>query len=356
MIIRYCTKCAGKPYTTNWNMRRCPKDGSLLERDSVDPSDLVGRPCLDLGETGEEETGENEAGNSLPDDPHSPRGSESEKEEPDGSLIPLKDEKETSLSPVKKLSAFLVPVKSVLNALAVRLESGSKTSSSGNHVVLTGRVTNYSRSSMQESGYRRSWFTKAWHALRYGQRTTDVLHRFTLRVDNGGGACNLGSTGTIVNVHGIIAAGASINENDVVEVEGTYSPRTGVLFARQIIVNSGGRNAKVRFQHDMGSVPKLLLLAVVIAAALGLWYFCSQYSGSIMPVLVIGCVIALLLWLLNTRLGSALVISGCLRWLFWPLLIAVLAAVCLLFPSLSAGILTIAIMAVGIWILTKSVR
>ena len=238
----------------------------------------------------------------------------------------------------------------------MRIESGFNKSLTGSNVVLVGRVTNYSCSSAKEDGYKRLWFTKMWQALRYGQRTTDVLHRFTFQSDSSTDAADFCTNGTVVNVHGIVATGASINENDMVKVVGSFSSHKGVLFARQVILNSGGRNAKVRFQHDIRSISSVLMIVLVLIAALGLWHFLSRYSSSILPFLICVAIVVLLWKLMNTRLFGALLIRGCSGKLILSLLVAILIVVCYFSPDLTEGIASICLLLFAIWFIMSPVR
>ena len=342
MIIRYCPKCPGKPYTKEWKITHCPIDGTRLEPESVDPSMLDGRPCFD----------NQEKDDSDPDDTDRTNEFDAYTDIYEKKNAPL--DRMPHMSIAKKEAGIFDWLKKSVNGLLTRWEKKSDKPSTGNISVLTGRVTNYERSSISDTGYKRTIFSKIWQAMIYGQRTTDVLHSFTLRNDRNSTPGDFNSSGTVVNVHGIISTGASINENDVVEVIGSFSPRIGVFFARQINVNTGGRNVRVRFQHDISSVFKVLVGIVVIVCAILLCQFLSNHRSDVMTILVVACCIGLLVWLLNSRLATPLLFGCCSGKLLLPLLIVVMAVILVIDNTLVVPILCLASAIFGICYMFKA--
>lgn len=140
------------------------------------------------------------------------------------------------------------------------ISEGSQKNKGGQTII--GKLTRYSSTNL-EKGYKRLFITKVIDALIYHQRMDDVLHRFTVRVDQDKDAFGYSNFKDIpVNVHGVIAGGAQLDENADVEVTGTF--KNNVLMARSIDIINSGYRSRVKFQHSRQGILYGVLAAIAL--------------------------------------------------------------------------------------------
>ena len=236
MIIKYCKKCPGQPYTIDLNVDSCPRCGSELGLVSIDESELSGRPQLSVAPT--------PAPNYR--DPYSHDDSYGSS---NGSGTDLDHRRPGGRNLVSRTTAG----KGAETSASLKSVTGS---------VISGKLTRYSVTD-SEKGYKRLFVIKLFDALVYHQRMDDILHRFTVRVDQGKDSFGYSNFKDVpVNVHGVISGGAQLDENADVEVTGKY--KNNILMAQSInIVNSGYRS-RVNFQRSRQGILYGILAAVAI--------------------------------------------------------------------------------------------
>ena len=248
MLVKYCPKCHGKPYTDNLDIQCCPLCNTTLCIESVDDSAVADRRMLPV--------------------------SESYNSEPSFDSENLPAEKDAS-NTHKKAKGYVpvVPVK--------RNKTMESSSRNNNHYrvrnntssekTICGKVSQYSSTGKEDGAYRRLFVVKIIDAIIYHQRIEDVLHRFNVRVDNGKDDMGYSQFSDIpVNVHGTIATGMPITENSEVEVKGKY--RNGVLMASKVNIVNNGCVSEIKFQHSIaaivyGALALLAAVAVIVFAA-----------------------------------------------------------------------------------------
>ena len=291
MLVKYCPRCFGKPYTDNFNQSVCPICGSSLQSEMVDNSSLLGRPILNNGLENKfdsycgsgfsdnnpfEEAPFGDFGDSFGD--NSENGSFDVFPSENSAYAPVQDESSANHEPgypanIPTNHNFSKQVDSFSSVESVEEPSSSlKHSSVG--MMVAGKISRYSVTDRSQ-GYKRFFITKLIDAFFYHQRTDDVLHRFTVRVDQGKDSFGYSIFKDIpVNVHGNIAGGVQLDENADVEVTGKY--KNNVLMAKSIdIVNSGYRS-RVNFQHSRQGILYGILVAVAI---IFLIYVGGSYNG-----------------------------------------------------------------------------
>ena len=243
MLIKYCDRCTGKPYTDNLGIEKCPKCNIALRIESCEEYDLENRPELYIPES---------VGN-TPHDDH-------DFSSVDNDSIPV-PVPETKPEKKQKKAGSVIP----FDALEKRRASSSGISSAD--TFIRGRVYQYSSSGKEDGSYRRLLPKKFYQALIYRQRLEDVIHRFVVKIDTGKDAAGYGDPDFVpVNVHGTIAGGLQLTDNEEVEVKGRYD-KNGVLMAYDIRIVSNGHRSKVSFQHDVRAITigiVLSILAIVI--------------------------------------------------------------------------------------------
>lgn len=239
MIVKYCNKCAGKPYTTNVDIMSCPICSSTLRIESVDDFSLDERPMLpDICEDNQ---------NGYKTQKHfEPTKTDEEK----NLHLPIKDRKaKTEVVEQEKFSYK---------------NGGFDQKNFEPDECIRGRVAQYSSTGKEDGEYRRLLPVKIYQAIVYRQRLEDVLHRFTVRVEQSEDALGYQNyTDIPVNVHGTIAGGLQIVDNAEVEVHGKY--KNGVLMADSVYVINNGYESKVGFQHSVKAITYGILSAIMLA-------------------------------------------------------------------------------------------
>lgn len=156
----------------------------------------------------------------------------------------------------------------------------NKTSSATSRVKLSsltcirGKVSQYRTCSEKSGNYRRLLPRKIYQAIVYGQRFEDFLHSFTLTetkgVDNAG---NPITQRYVVNVHGSTNFGATLMDNEEVEVKGKFTA-DNIFMASEVSVINGNVATPIKFQRSV----KLTTLFVLVVVGLML-LMCGLMSG-----------------------------------------------------------------------------
>lgn len=240
MIIKYCEKCSGRPYTTNLQINNCPKCGSVLGIESVDDIEVEDRTQLYIPkeEKHNEEISQHRS--------HYEKDNDDNANTDYSKKLPVKKSKRQELAtPFAKFQS----------------DNSQKDNYSPDNCI-RGKVAQYSSSGTEDGEYRRFLPQKIYQAIVYRQRLEDVLHRFTVRVDRGEDSLGYQQYNDIpVNVHGTIAGGLQIIDNAEVQVSGKY--RDGVLMADEIYIINNGYKSKVSFQRSVRAIVYGVLSAIM---------------------------------------------------------------------------------------------
>ncbi len=229
MIIKYCNKCSGKPYTTDIELNVCPVCGSVLDVESVSEDELECRESLAVPTRSNSAPYDFE---NIPEDVNHNDGYDDNAESQSG------------------------------HPSGVRY-TGSKSFANKNVTTVRGRISQYSSTGNEDGNYRRLFFIRWYQAIVYRQRLEDVLHRFTVRVDDSGdGLGYQGYRDVPVNVHGTISGGLQLADNMEVEVSGKYDK--GVLMASSINVVNNGCKSKVTFQRSIKAITYGILFGILL--------------------------------------------------------------------------------------------
>lgn len=269
MVVKYCSNCIGNPYTENLNMTNCPHCKTALSIKSASELDLLGCPVLP---------------DSQSDMPLSPFETtpKTDSDSPFDDIQPAQHDY-VEVMPPDNVSD---PVSTVPN-------------------VIRGRVSQYSSTGKEDGNYRRFFITKIIDALVYKQRTEDVLHRFSVRVDAGTDAFgNRNYRDIPVNVHGTIAGGMQISDNCEVEVTGKYRDRDGVMMAHSVKIINNGYPTTVHFQHSASAILFTVLSIIVLAF---LFYVGINFDGEFLE----GITTFLKTWLLMFVIITVLYLILC---------------------------------------------
>ncbi len=294
MLIQYCPRCAGRPYSCTLDLFICPICGAPLEMENVTETSLAGREKLDNmplssgnfdfnfspgepfnGSGGKDSTSlSDDNGIFGVPDPMRPT-----KREPKP-VVPVKPKHEDP--PVSPGPAPIIPPTDPnpdpgpVFSGAVETNNNNRRIESNLGTTIRGRISQYSSSGREDGHYRRPLVTRLADAVLYRQRFEDVLHRFTVRVK--GETDIFGNSEYFdvpVNVHGTIAGGIHLTDNNEVEVTGRY--RDGVLMAQSITVISNGYRTSVRFQHSIGAIVTAVI--VLIALVFGMVVLLDSSNG-----------------------------------------------------------------------------
>jgi len=143
---------------------------------------------------------------------------------------------------------------------------------------IRGKISQYKTYSDKTGNYRRLLPRKIFQALVYGQRFEDLLHSFivtqTKGTDNSG---NPIQQKYVVNVHGSTNYGATLTDNEEVEVRGKFT-HDNILMARDIRVINGSVSTPIKFQRSVKLIAlSVLVVALFILAIIG---FSSMGSGN----------------------------------------------------------------------------
>lgn len=290
MVIKYCPKCEGKPYTKDYNINVCRTCGSTLLSEITSEDELRGRtemsfledePFGDFSAGGFGYDGESGAFNGDPfedDEPNqfgfgdsNPENQFDDKFENTSSLPSEHHNYEMEKGTDSALQSPTFPFKKKSNR-----DSFKETRANAKNIetIIRGKITNYTNSQKENSGYRRLFVKKILDAVVYKQRFDDILHSFTVRIDNGTDTFGNQSYADIpVNVHGIIAGGIQLVDNIEVEISGNYC--NGILMADNISVINNGYKSPVKFQHSA----KAILYEILAIFALAFLIYIGVRSG-----------------------------------------------------------------------------
>lgn len=264
MVVKYCEHCQGRPYTTYLQVNTCPKCGKMLGIESADETELEGRREIFIPEKSsfrKDKYDEDTTPNKL-----KWRNEEESLDEEPSRTLPAEKKENTKVSVIseKSISNSFIPAE-----------------------CIRGRVAQYSSTGKEDGEYRRLLPVKIYQAIVYRQRLEDVLHRFTVRVEQGEDALGYQNyTDIPVNVHGTISGGLQIVDNAEVEVCGKY--KNGVLMADSIYVINNGYRSKVSFQHDAKTIMYGILSAIMF---LFVSYIAASSDGSFFENMKEFCVI-----------------------------------------------------------------
>lgn len=301
MIIKYCNNCVGKPYTTEFDISVCPKCGTPLSVESVSEDTLQNRPKLGV------------AGSApKPFDPFNQngKGSNTDNKGSNNNYNPFATPADTCNEQPPSATPDVAPTPFGYTPVSgsAPVSDSNKTIANKNVTTVRGRISQYSSTGNEDGNYRRLFFIRWYQAIVYRQRLEDVLHRFTVRVDDSGdGLGYQGYRDVPVNVHGTISGGLQLADNMEVEVSGKYDK--GVLMASSINVVNNGCKSKVTFQRSIKAITYgilfgiLLILLCVLGAnsTQGFW----QGIGSFLKTWAVFAAILSVLYLITSfsRLG-----------------------------------------------------
>lgn len=279
MVIKCCPRCTGRPYTRNYDLVLCPKCGAVLELESIPEQQLSSRARLDEpGSGGADVPG----GVTPPGQSAAQRTPQSAPRKPSRhSPQPQADPKPRDPQP---------PWKPTGSGPVAQPITGTHTAHDNRRVeaalgtTIRGRISQYSSTGSEDGNYRRLLVQRIYDAIVYKQRFENLLHRFTVRVEGGTDAFgNQEYFDVPVNVHGTIAGGMQLADNNEVEVTGTY--RGGTLMAREVTIIANGYRTPVQFQRAVGLIT--LSIAALVALIFGIYVAVdSSNGGSIWPTIV----------------------------------------------------------------------
>ena len=279
MVIKCCPRCTGRPYTRNYDLVLCPKCGAVLELESIPEQQLSSRARLDEpGSGGADVPG----GVTPPGQSAAQRTPQSAPRKPSRhSPQPQADPKPRDPQP---------PWKPTGSGPVAQPITGTHTAHDNRRVeaalgtTIRGRISQYSSTGSEDGNYRRLLVQRIYDAIVYKQRFENLLHRFTVRVEGGTDAFgNQEYFDVPVNVHGTIAGGMQLADNNEVEVTGTY--RGGTLMAREVTIIANGYRTPVQFQRAVGLIA--LSIAALVALIFGIYVAVdSSNGGSIWPTIV----------------------------------------------------------------------
>mgnify|MGYP007101910867 CR=1 FL=1 len=245
MVIKYCSRCQGHPYTKDLMLDRCVFCGHPLDISAVEEWELNGRTEFFAGNPGGDLPGEEPL--------------------PDAGVPIIPGQGGGPIQPQRNAGG-----------LARQARPAQTARQSRSPVVIRGRITQYSSSGKEDGHHRRLLIKRLIDAIVYHQRFENLVHRFYVRVNGGNNADGYSQVLDVpVNVHGTVASGMQLTDNANVEVEGRYN-RDGVLMARRIFIISNGGRTQVRFQR---SVSAIVCGILALLALIGIIIFASVADG-----------------------------------------------------------------------------
>lgn len=263
MIIKYCSRCFGKPYTNDMSMTECPVCGSVLQAESVEDTACLGRTVLPAKKSDspmqQNTFDKNNQHPSVPNNPFGGNGFSYGTQNNDPFNMMLNTGDSSAFKPITQSDSSIdMPWDNQPKGKADKTLGEE----SFNQNTIRGKVAQYSSSGTEDGEYRRFLPQKIYQAIVYRQRLEDVLHRFTVRVDRGEDSLGYQQYNDIpVNVHGTIAGGLQIIDNAEVQVSGKY--RDGVLMADEIYIINNGYKSKVSFQRSVRAIVYGVLSAIM---------------------------------------------------------------------------------------------
>lgn len=243
MLIKYCDRCAGMPYTRNTNATCCPKCNSTLRLESCEEYELLSRIEMTVSE--DTDLGEKEK------KPFSPFGNfpENKGEKKNESSRPMSSTRAQERNAREEYSSD--------DNLSFYDDQANR-----GDVCITGRISQYSVTGRKDGSYRRLLPVRLYQAVVYRQRLEDVLHRFTVSVNTGNDGTGFDNTTEIpVNVHGTIAGGIQLTDNAEAEVRGRFND--GVLMAYDVRIIDNGHMSKVSFQRNVRAITFGIVAAIL---------------------------------------------------------------------------------------------
>lgn len=250
MIIKYCNNCEGKPYTNDLNKTICPVCGTALQAEFSENTSLLGR--LMLQEKKE-----------IPFHNENPFNTSAFQQET--FFDPFSESSQNGKEATNQNSVPIITTDKIISDQnKAKVEQPIKNDDFSERRTICGRISQYSSSGREDGEYRRLFPVKVYQAIVYRQRLEDVLHRFTVRVEQSEDTLGYQNyTDIPVNVHGTIAGGLQLIDNAEVEVHGKY--QNGILMADSIYVINNGYKSKVGFQHSVKAITYGILSAIMLA-------------------------------------------------------------------------------------------
>ena len=310
MVIKYCPKCEGKPYTKDFNASVCNICGSSLLSELSSEEELRGRREMSVSE--DESIGgasadgfgfdeESSAFNDTSFDENEPNpfgfGDFDKKNSGSEELPTEYHDSSIDVSKDPEVSPSIFSYKG--NSASGEIRANKKDIGT----VIRGKVSNYTNSQKENSGYRRLFIKKIFDAIVYRQRFDDTLHSFAVRVNNGKDAFgNQIYTDVPVNMHGIVSGGIQLTDNMEVEVTGKYC--NGILMADNVSVLNNGFKSPVKLQHSAKAILYgiLAIFAVAFLIYIGVSSGGSFFTniGSFLKIWLISAAIVTILYFLLT--------------------------------------------------------
>lgn len=327
MLIKYCPKCKGKPYTTDYTIDNCVYCGSALLSELTNNDDLLGRS--EMSNSGDDSFGFKDSGFGFDEDSNDnennsfggfnssdfgvddsdvnhfgfgePESDVSIDINTSTTILPSDNYK----SPVENNRSTVLPVplfqgnKDSCNSHSTETYANAKNVGT----VIRGKITNYTNSQKENSGYKRIVFVKLLQAIVYKQRFDDILHSFTVRVNNGTNAFGNQNYADIpVNIHGIVSGGIQLVDNLDVEIYGKY--HNGILMASSIYVLNNGYKSPVKLQHSAKAIAYGILALIATAFLIYIGVFSHgnffQNIGSFLKTWLVSSIIVLVLYFILT--------------------------------------------------------
>lgn len=261
MIIKYCPKCYGRPYTLDNLQEKCPRCKAKLQLESVEDEDLEGRECLTDIDTADElfhssyESGYHNGSDATAEDANEHSA----------------DIRETVCTP--RNSGFM-----------------------------RGRVSNYSCTQSEGAAYHRNGMLKLWQLLVLKQSTEDVLHRFTLWAQSDGEQIPI-----TVNIHGSLASGAAIHDNTEIIAEGKMY--RDVFYAKKMSVVHNLTTSPINIRTNFADiiVAVLAIITVLLTVFFAFSYGFSTVFEWLKVTIIIFTILTIAYFLLSvTKLGIIL--------------------------------------------------
>lgn len=158
------------------------------------------------------------------------------------------------------------------------LNESVKTEQKANSVCIRGKISQYKTFSEKDGNYRRLLPRKIYQSIAYKQRFEDFLHSFVVTEINGTDAAgNPIQQSYVVNVHGSTNYGASLVDNEEVEVKGKFT-HDNILMASSISVIKGNIAIPIKIQHSVKNI--VIATLAIILILFGIIGFASMDSGN----------------------------------------------------------------------------
>lgn len=158
------------------------------------------------------------------------------------------------------------------------LNNPIQTKQKSNLVYIRGKISQYKTFSEKDGNYRRLFPRKLYQSIAYNQRFEDYLHSFVVTEIQGTDAAgNPIQQSYVVNVHGSTNFGASLVDNEEVEVKGKFT-HDNILMASSINVIKGSTAIPIKFQRSVKNIAiTIFAVALILFGIIG---FASMGNGN----------------------------------------------------------------------------